>query len=353
MKKETALRKRLLQWFYNDQRDLPWRKNRNPYRIWVSEIMLQQTRVETVIPYYQRFLREFPSIKALANAQEERVLKLWEGLGYYTRARNLHKAAKRIVENYQGIFPDTFDEIKSLPGIGLYTAGAIASIAFGIPAPALDGNVKRVLSRLFAVEEWIDKSTTVERFHDYLLRMISADDPGSFNESMMELGARICLPKKPLCQDCPVSTLCEANLQNRQSDFPLKKPKKKIPHYEVVAAAIHKNGKYLLGKRPDSSMLAGLWEFPGGKVEEGETHEEALAREIKEELDIDVKVNEFLVSVDHAYSHYTVTLHLYRCEHLQGKPKNLYHSEVKWIPRKQFDQYPFPSANSKFFPYVK
>ena len=196
MKKETSIRKRLLLWFYKEQRDLPWRKNRTPYRIWISEIMLQQTRVEAVIPYYERFLQEFPTVESLAKSSEERVLKLWEGLGYYTRARNLHKAAKKIVKEYRGVFPGKLEDIQSMPGIGQYTAGAIASIAFGIPVPALDGNVKRVLSRIYTVEEWIEKQSTVNRFHGYLSDLISKDDPGSFNEAMMELGARICLPKK-------------------------------------------------------------------------------------------------------------------------------------------------------------
>lgn len=353
MKKETALRKALLAWFQKNKRDLPWRKTKDPYKIWVSEIMLQQTRVEAVIPYYNNFLQAFPTIPDLAAAPEDRVLKLWEGLGYYSRARNLHKAAKFLVQEQNGEFPKTIETIQNLPGIGKYTAGAIASIAFGIPAPALDGNVKRVLSRLYVIEEWIEKTSVIQQFLDILHNLISKKQPGAFNEAMMELGARICLPKNPKCSICPVKKNCEALALDQVKYLPARKPKKPIPHYEVVAAAIHKNGRYLLGKRPSSSMLAGLWEFPGGKVEPGETHEEAVQRELMEELGIEVEVKSHLVSVDHAYSHHTVTLHLYLCTHRSGKPQTLYHSDLKWISPKHFTDYPFPAANIKFFPFLE
>jgi A/G-specific adenine glycosylase len=352
MKKETGIRRRLLSWFDAEKRDLPWRRTKDPYKIWISEIMLQQTRVETVIPYYERFLEAFPTVKTLAHAPEDRVLKQWEGLGYYSRARNLQKAARIIVSDFQGRFPSTFDEIQSLPGIGKYTAGAISSIAFGLKEVALDGNVKRVLSRVYAVEEWIEKNSTLQFFEERLVCLLSPTRPGDFNEALMELGARVCVPRKPLCHECPIPADCEGYRQNRAAEFPVRKPKKPIPHLEVVAAAIKKKNRYLLGKRPATSMLSGLWEFPGGKVEEGETHQEALKRELREEMGIEVRVKDFLVSVDHAYSHYTVTLHLYLCEHVSGQPKTLYHSDLKWLRKSQFEEYPFPAANIKFFPYL-
>ncbi|MBD3265713.1 A/G-specific adenine glycosylase [bacterium] len=352
MKKPIAIRRALLNWFRKNKRALPWRQTKEPYRIWISEIMLQQTRVEAVIGYYHRFLEAFPTIHALARAKEDHVLKLWEGLGYYSRARNLHRAAKIVVNDQNGEFPDTLDTIQALPGIGKYTAAAIGSIAHGLRAPVLDGNVKRVVTRLYAVEAFIEQAKTTEKLYVFLDAMLSPRSPGDFNEAVMELGARVCLPRKPKCAECPIRKHCEAFAQGRPQEFPFRKPKKPIPHHEVVAAAIKKNGRYLLGKRPSSHMLGGLWEFPGGKVEEGETHKQALKRELKEEVGIKIRVHNHLVSVNHAYSHYSVTLHLYLCEHLDGKPQPLYHAALKWIPKSQLKKYPFPAANIKFFPHL-
>lgn len=348
MPKTTAIRRSLLAWFRRHQRDLPWRATRDPYAIWLSEIMLQQTRVETVIAYYQRFLAAFPTIHTLAQAEEDPILKVWQGLGYYSRALNMHKTAKIIDRERQGEFPRSVDELQSLPGIGRYTAGAIASIAFGICAPVLDGNVKRVIARLYAVGGRIDRSETLNRLWKISEELVSPRSPGDFNQGMMELGARICLPQKPLCEDCPLQRVCEAYAKGNPSDYPAKKIKKTLPHYEVVAAAIYKRGRYLLGKRPPGGLLGGLWEFPGGKVEIGETHQEALQREIREEIGIDIQVGEHIMSVDHGYSHYTVTLHLYRCIHLDGQPQTHYHSHLKWTPKSQLDRYAFPAANYKF-----
>ncbi len=348
-----AIRRALLSWFRRNRRDLPWRRVRDPYAIWLSEIMLQQTRVETVIDYYTRFLERFPTVDSLAAAREDDVLKLWEGLGYYSRALNLLKTARVIAERFDGVFPSTVEELQLLPGIGRYTAGAIASIAFGVRAPVLDGNVKRVLTRLYAIEERIDQAATINRLWELAEALVPPRSPGDFNQALMELGARICLPKKPLCSGCPIRARCEARALGFQDRIPAQRPSKKLPHCHVVAAAIRKNGRYLLGKRPPDGMLGGLWEFPGGKVEPGETHEEALIREIREELGIEIRVRSHLATVHHAYSHLKVTLHLYLCEHTGGRPQALYHSVLKWIPRAQFELYSFPAANLKFFDMVK
>ncbi len=344
-----SIRRALLGWYRKTKRDLPWRKTKDPYAVWLSEIMLQQTRVETVIPYYEQFIKQFPSIESLAKAHEDRILKLWEGLGYYSRALNLQKTARIVAQERNGEFPRSVDELQLLPGIGRYTAGAIASIAFGIRAPVLDGNVKRILTRLFAVEGRIDLRETENRLWHQAEELVPAKSPGDFNQGLMELGARICLPKNPNCEECPIASWCEARKLGIPNHFPVRTPKKAIPHYEVVAAAIHKNGRYLLGKRPPGGLLGGLWEFPGGKVESGETHQEALRREIREELGIEIEVGDPVSSVDHGYSHYTVTLHLYRCTHTAGVPQTLYHSTLRWVWKKQFSRYSFPAANLKFF----
>ena len=310
--------------------------------------MLQQTRVEAVIDYYHRFLAAFPTVQALAQASIDRVLKQWEGLGYYSRARNLHKAAKIITTEFGGAFPKSVEEWMTLPGIGRYSAGAVCSIAFGVRASVVDGNVKRVLARLYAIEASIDDAKTINQMWKLADALVAPRSPGDFNQAMMELGARVCLPKQPRCGECPLTKRCAARLQNIEKTLPVRKEKKTPPHAHVVAAAIKKNGRYLLGKRPPNGMLGGLWEFPGGKVEPGETHQEALRREIREELGGEVKVGEHVITVDHAYTHLTVTIHLYRCEWLSGKPQTLYHETLKWAPRSQFDQYAFPKANLMF-----
>lgn len=352
MSKISAIRRLLLNWFRKNKRDLPWRKTSDPYAIWLSEIMLQQTRVETVISYYERFLKRFPTVNDLARAKEDDVLKLWEGLGYYSRAINLRKAAVLVARELGGVFPQTADELQTLPGVGRYTAGAIASIAFGVQAPVLDGNVKRILARLYAVDGRIDRSETLNRLWQIAEELVPPRSPGDFNQGMMELGARICLPKRPACEECPIKRECAAKVECCPEKYPVRQAKKVLPHYEVVAAAIYKHGRYLLGKRPVGGLLGGLWEFPGGKVEPGETREAALKREIQEEIGVEIAVGDLVRSVDWGYSHCTATIHLYRCTHVSGEPKPLYHSAIRWIPKSRFGQYTFPAANILFFDFL-
>ena len=347
--KRTGIRRALLNWYGRHARDLPWRRTRDPYRIWLSEIMLQQTRVDTVQAYYERFTRALPRVEDLAGADEDVVLKLWEGLGYYSRARNLQRAARTIVHDLGHQFPSTAEGWQQLPGIGRYTAGAIASIAFDQRVPVLDGNVKRVFARLWAIDACIDESRTIEALWSVAEVLLPVKSPGTFNQAIMELGAQVCTPRRPQCDACPVQRWCDGHAQGRQALLPVRRSKKPTPHYEIVAAAIRKNGRYLLGKRPSDAMLGGLWEFPGGKVEAGETHEAALIRELKEELGIDIHVGRRLASVDHAYSHFSITLNVYACVHVQHRPQTHFHSALKWVPRKQFDQYAFPAANLKCF----
>ncbi len=353
MQQAPTIRKSLLRWFREEARDLPWRKSRDPYHIWLSEVLLQQTRVDQGLPYYERFLKALPTLPDLAAASEDDVLKLWEGLGYYTRARNLHKAARQIMEQHDGRLPDRVEVLQLLPGVGRYTAGAIASIAFGEQVPVVDGNVKRVLTRLFNIAQPIEDSATEKKLWAIADSLVPANDPGDFNQGMMELGARICTPKKPDCGSCPIQSECGAYKRNIQEKRPVRRPKKAVPHKDIVVAVILRDGKYLIGKRGTEGMLAGLWEFPGGKMEAGETHEEALRRECEEELGVEVKVGGMIASVRHAYTHLKVTLGVYRCTILSGKPKSKVHTELKWIGPDEFDDYAFPKANHKFIDLLR
>lgn len=252
-----------LSWYQQKKRNLPWRYNQDPYRIWISEIMLQQTRVDTVIDYFYRFMEEFPTIADLAQAPEEKLLKVWEGLGYYSRARNLQAAAKQIMEEFDGIFPMTVEEIRSLKGIGPYTAGAISSIAFEIPEPAIDGNVMRVVSRLFCIEADIAKASSRKIFDQAMRKIMSQEQPGDFNQALMDLGSSICTPTRPQCESCPIQQYCQAYRENRQTDFPVKSKKQKPKDVYYVAGIIeNKQQEIFLQKRPKTGLLANMWLFP-------------------------------------------------------------------------------------------
>ncbi len=253
----------LLEWYRKSARILPWRSDPTPYHVWLSEIMLQQTRVEAVIPYYLRFLEALPDIPALANAGEEQLHKLWEGLGYYSRVRNLHKAARQVMERYDGVLPPSYELLLDLCGIGEYTAGAIASIAFGIPAPAVDGNVLRVVSRLLASEADVGRPQVKAAYRTLLCDILPREQPGDFNQAMMELGATVCLPNgAPKCAECPLRFCCDGYQQGNPTLYPVKAEKKPRRVEEKTVLVICSAGRVLLSRRQDSGLLAGLWEFP-------------------------------------------------------------------------------------------
>ena len=340
------MRSDLLTWYAHTGRDLPWRRTRNPYHIWISEIMLQQTQVKTVIPYYQQWLKTFPTLQALAAADIQVVLKVWQGLGYYARARNIHKAAQLIVQEYDRTFPAEFNTVLTLPGIGRTTAGGILSAAFDQPWPILDGNVKRILVRLGALMESPKKQMkTLWSWSDMLL---DKQHPRDFNQAIMDLGATICLPRTPKCPECPWTQYCLAYDSNLQTDLPMKEQRSPIPHKNIGVAVIkNEQGQILIDRRRPEGLLGGLWEFPGGKVEPGETMQECIAREIAEELAITITVGDHLITIDHAYSHFRVTLNVYWCTHVSGEPQPLECDEIQWVAPEQLNTYPFPKANEK------
>lgn len=344
----------LVAWYTHNHRDLPWRDTDTPYHIWLSEVMLQQTQVATVIDYYHRFLKKFPSIQSLAKAPLDDVLKLWEGLGYYSRCRNLHKAAKIVMKDHKGRFPDTLEEAMALPGIGQSTAGAILTFAYGIPHPLLDGNVKRVLSRLYNIDQDPAKTDITKQMWTYSADLLAqTKDPFSFNQAIMELGATLCTPKEPGCLLCPVRAHCDAAAIGVQHERPVKTKKKPTPHHHIGVGVIwNEAGQVLIQQRPAEGLLGGLWEFPGGKQEADEPIEITVFREIQEELGIGVMVDEKIAEVKHAYTHFKVTLHTYHCRYQGGEPQANLSQAWQWVAVEDLPKFAFPKANLKFIPLL-
>lgn len=336
----ASLVRPLLDWFSACQRILPWRENQDPYRVWVSEIMLQQTRVEAVIPYYHRFLQRLPNIQALADCPEEELLKLWEGLGYYNRVRNLQKAAKVMVEESGGEFPRTWEQVRSLPGIGDYTAGAICSIAFDQPTPAVDGNVLRVLSRITDDHRDVTQNAVKQDFTQQLRQVYPKGRCGDFTQSLMELGAIVCLPNgMPLCDKCPVRELCLGYERNTFLELPVKPPKKARRKEQRTILILYCQGKYALQKRPDKGLLAGLWEFPNL---EGKYTKSQLSAWLKEQgmEPLEITAGEKAV---HIFSHIEWQMSSFHIRLARPAP------EYTWADRKELAEiYSLPSAYSAF-----
>lgn len=351
----------LLAWWDKDHADLPWRQTKDPYKIWVSEIMLQQTQITTVIPYYGRWLARFPTVVSLADAPLDDVLKLWEGLGYYSRARNMHTAARMIVQEFNGVFPNRVEDLRKLKGIGRYTAGAIASIAFDIPAPILDGNVIRVLTRFYDIADDSTQTTTKNKLWQIAELLVPKKRAGDFNQALMELGQTVCLPKKPSCLLCPLQANCLARQRGTQLERPVRPPRKRTPHYDVAAGIIWRDetavltlkGQFLIAQRPLDGLLGGLWEFPGGKQEADETLPQTLAREIKEELDIEIDVDQFETSIKHAYTHFRITLHAYHAVYQSGIIQHLGVANHAWVTLAELEQYAFAITDRKIINSLK
>jgi A/G-specific adenine glycosylase len=344
----------LLDWYRLQGRDLPWRQSQDPYAIWVAEIMLQQTRVETVISYYDRFLQRFPTLQALASAPLDDVLKAWEGLGYYARARNLHAAARQIVEQMEGRLPVTAQELRRLPGVGRYTAAAIASIAFGQDAIALDGNLRRVLCRVFAIDDDPGRPATQRRLEQLACSMLPAERAGDFNQAFMDLGALVCLPRNPRCLLCPLVGLCLAQRAGIQNELPIRATRTQRPHRDVTAGIIwDRNDRFLITRRPLEGLLGGLWEFPGGKRRPGETLLACLRREIAEELGIAIEIGDLLCTVEHAFTHFEMTLYAFNCQWLEGEPQCLGCDDLRWVTLPDLDAFAFPVADQRIIGHLR
>ena len=356
---EHAFRAELANWFERHQREMPWRDTgpdgrRNPYRVWLAEVMLQQTRVDTATPYFLRFVEAFPSIDALAAAPVDDVLKLWEGLGYYSRARNLHRAAQLVVAEHGGEIPDTEAAFRALPGVGPYTSAAVLSLAFDRPLAVLDGNVIRVLARVFALDEDVKQGATRRRLQETMDALLDPAHPGRFNESVMELGATVCTPRSPACGRCPLRSVCEAAEQGTPEAYPLSSKAKPVPHHTIVVGLIRDaENRLLIQRRPEDGMLGGLWEFPGGKAEPGEALPDACRREILEETGLEVRVGEEVARVKHAYSHFRITLHAFDCTRVGGELVSEAGEPQAWVLPSELDAYAFPRANRRVLEQLK
>jgi A/G-specific adenine glycosylase len=323
--------------------------------VWVSEIMAQQTRVETVVDYFNRWMTRFPSIAELAAADQQQVLKVWEGLGYYARARNLHRAAQVVMAEHGGELPHDRAALRKLPGIGDYTVGAILSLAYNVPEPILDGNVKRVLSRVADIDRPIAETATLRQLWGLAREVVAAAAPGRagvVNEGLMELGATICTPSNPRCLICPIAAHCLANLRGTQALRPVTLPKRPIPHVDVAAGVIWEgtpgSSRLLIAQRPQSSMLGGLWEFPGGKLEPDDADLAAcLRREIQEELGVEIAVGALLTTVRHTYTHFRMTLHVFHAQWSHGTPQALGCADWRWVTLDELGAFPFPVTDQK------
>ena len=328
----------LLAWYAEHGRDLPWRRTRDPYTIWVSEIMLQQTRVETVLPYYRRFMDRFPTVGSLAGATLEEVLKVWEGLGYYARARNLHRASRIVVDRFSGELPGSEKELTALPGIGRYTADALGAIVFHRDTLALEGNLRRVLTRLFDLH--IDPRRP-EGERELRLRGMSILPEGKaseFNQALMDLGALICTPRSPACDACPLEPDCLALQNGTQEELPIRLPRGPLPLRQAVAAVLQEGGNLLIALRPEDGLLGGLWGFPGGYIEPGESNQLALRRVVKEQLGLEIEDELPLPPLAHTYTHFRVDLQPFTCKARSSELRE--RRDVRWVKAHDLEDVP-------------
>tara|TARA_Y100000590_G_scaffold450627_1_gene590593 strand:- start:1174 stop:2223 length:1050 start_codon:yes stop_codon:yes gene_type:complete len=340
---------KLLIWYskYSDS-SLPWRLDPNPYKTWISEIMLQQTQVNTVIPYFDKWMKQYPTINKLSQSSIDDLLILWQGLGYYKRVENILASSKIIQDKYNNILPDKYEDLITLKGIGDYTASAILTIAFKKKYLPIDGNIKRILSRLYMLSK---KHQNISHYKTLLSIYINDKNPGDCVQALMDIGRTICMPKKPKCIRCPLLIICKAYKYNKIEKYPIK-TKKNIPNFSIVVGYIVKNKKFIITKRQKNKLLANLWELPGGKIQTNETSQNALKREVLEELDIKIKNLNFIGEIKHQYSHFKLNITLFKCEYLTGNPKPLQSQAYKWITKKKIKDFAFPAATHKLFKLI-
>ncbi len=350
--KRAAIKRGLLAWYRREKRDLPWRGTTDPYHVLLSEFMLQQTQVETVIPYYRRFLREFPTVQDLAGTPRDRVLKAWEGLGYYTRARNLHRTARYIVDRFDGAVPDVYDELASLPGFGPYTTAAVLSIAYDRDYAVLDGNVIRVLCRLFGIQDDVGQTRTRAILQKLADNLLHRGDAGEHNQAMMELGATVCRPRAPRCGSCPVNRHCAAFHAGIVDSLPVKARKKPRPHYILGVGIVSRKDCVLIARRPENGLLGGLWEFPSARQANEESLSDTCIRAVREAAGVDAAVRNRFRTVKHAFTHFSVTMHAFQCDYTGGVARARNGSDVRWVEPDNLGDFAFSRANRKLIEYL-
>lgn len=347
-----ALRDALLAWFHENRRDMPWRGSKDPYAVWVSEVMLQQTQVAAVAPYYRRFMAELPNLRRLADASLQVVLRLWAGLGYYSRARNLHAAARVIMADHGGRFPSDAAAVRSLPGIGEYTAGAILSIAFDRPVPAVDGNVERVLCRVCEIEGEPKKAPAKGQIRNAAGALVQCRNPGDANQALMELGAVVCTPTRPACAVCPARPMCRARAAGRQQELPQLPTRAPRTEKRTAAAIIRKDATVLLAQRPDRGVWAGLWEFPQTDVPADPPHD-ALAAHIHRRLGLRIRVLDPALTITHAIMNQAITLAVFECELTAGELRVSSYAQAEWTPLHASMHLPLSAPHQKILAAIR
>ncbi len=346
--KDKTFAQNLLAWYRKNARDLPWRRTSDPYKIWISEIMLQQTTVNAVIPYYERWIKAFARIQDVAEADLQTILTYWQGLGYYQRAKNIHKSAQAICQHYHGKIPDDPLILKKLPGFGPYTIGAVLSIAFSKRVPIIDANVRRFVMRLLAIQGHADPSQD-EKILDFIEDVMPVKAMNFFNQALMEMGALVCRSNEPVCILCPVKSNCLAYQKGIQELIPTAKVKD-IKDIQAVIAVLQKGNQFYIQKRPSKGLLADLWEFPGGKIERGETSQQALARELKEELNTKLVSSSQIMNVQHFYTEFRVKLNVFSCQVKESLHNDPTH---QWVTLEELKKYPMPSGSAKIVEKLK
>lgn len=343
----SSLQDSLIKWFELNRRDLPWRSQRSPYRTWISEMMLQQTQVSTMLPYFERWMKAFPTVQALHAAELDDVLHLWQGLGYYSRARNIKKAASAFLERHQGEVPHTYEELIQIPGIGPYSAGAILSLAFNKKAPIVDGNVSRVLARVFGIHDPIDESATRQKIYQLQSELVPENKPGVFNEALMELGALVCTPKQPKCLTCPLQKFCYAFKHSETDVLPKKKNKIKITQVYACAVILKMKDHVFLHRRPEGEIMGGLWEFPEWKLGQEEQTDSQQKQFLSEELNLPLKVLIPVGKIKRSYTRFQERMSVFEVE-VKALPRSLTRGwEEAWVAPDQLKDYPLTSAHAK------